>query len=173
VVELRMFPIWADHRKSFARPWLDGDGQLGKRTYALREAYASLNPALSDSGVIQFNPLTPSYLPHLLYSIHPAAAVGADCGTEFGGRATDCAPRIRDLARIFDSAAPTSPAQLNEVCGHNGIDVLLVKDMDPVWQDRRSWVWTEQPLFANDQVRAFWCGNAHPAASVRASFPAQ
>jgi hypothetical protein len=46
------------------------------------------------------------------------------------------------------------------LCSDLPIDVLVAKDLDAVWTDRRSWVWNEKPLFANAYFRLFGCGNA-------------
>jgi CRISPR/Cas system-associated exonuclease Cas4 (RecB family) len=39
-------------------------------------------------------------------------------------------------------------------------------DTDPAWSDRRSWVWTQPPVFANRYVRLFRCN--HPATLAKA-----
>lgn len=169
LIELRLYSVAADHWSTFRRSWMDGDGQLGKRTYALRRAYEELDRDIRPASVVQFNPLTVVYVPNLLYTAHPAAAVGQDCGTEFGGRVSNCTPRIQELSRMFGDTAPSDEEQVDEICRANGIDVLLAKDTDPVWWNRASWVWRKQPVVANAYARAFLCGYSDSAKSVRTS----
>lgn len=174
ITNLRLYPIVADQTRApgYHAGWLDSDGQLGKRTFALRAAYTKLNHELPGQAVIQFNPLTPSYLPHLLYAYHPAAAVGEDCGTAFGGRPQDCRSRIRDLSDIYEGT--TAISELNRDCARLGIDVVLVEDTDPAWADSSSWVWHGTPLIANSYVRAFRCRELpmKSAASAESTAPA-
>jgi hypothetical protein len=167
IAELRLYPTWAEHWKGFDGTWLEGAGEIGKRTFALREAYETLDGQLSGSEVVQFNPLTAFYIPHLYYTRHPAAAVGQNCGSEFGGSTADCAPRIQQLMRVF-APSHLSSEELKQICRSNGIDVLIAKDSDPVWRDRSSWVWREQPLVANDYVRAFRCATRSRHSLLRA-----
>jgi hypothetical protein len=166
VVELRMYPVWSERWQLLRRPWLNADGQLGRRNYDLRQAYDTLNSDVKDGAIIQFNPLTPTYVPHLYYTDHPMAAVGADCGTEFGGRMSDCTPRVKQLAAAFSKGAPPNIA---EICREYGIAALLVKDTDPVWQDHKSWVWKQKPVVANDHVRAFLCSKSAADLPIRTS----
>ncbi len=167
VLELRFYSVAADHGGVFRRSWMDGDGQLGRRTYALRQAYEALDKTVGPQSVVQFNPLTPTYLPHLLYTAHPAAAVGRDCGTQFGGASEACAPRIQELSGLFEDGITRETLNVDEVCRTNLIDVLVAKDSDPVWRDRSSWVWREQPIVANRYVRAFLCGNSGPSQAAQ------
>jgi hypothetical protein len=46
---------------------------------------------------------------------------------------------------------------LREACESIPADILVAKDTDAVWKDRRSWVWTEKPVYANSYIRLFAC----------------
>jgi hypothetical protein len=48
---------------------------------------------------------------------------------------------------------------LDTVC-HEGIDAVVVEDLDSVWREPSSWVWSRHPVVANDYVRVFRCGSA-------------
>ena len=95
----------------------------------------------------------------MLYSEHDAAAGGGGCGLDFGGDAKACALRLQRLGSLFQ--APDG-SDLDTACRDYGIDALVVEDLDPVWKQPSSWVWTRQPVVANNYVRAFRC-QANPS----------
>jgi hypothetical protein len=161
VFMLRMFPILLDHGAIAGPSWV-AKPQFGKRAFALRSAYATLNGHLASSAVLQSNPRTDDVILHMLYSDHDAAAGNGDCGTDFGGDAGVCALRVRKLGNLFQFPDGT---YLDAACREYGIDAVVVEDLDPVWKEPSSWIWRRQPAVANDFVRAFLCGaaadNAH------------
>ena len=157
VFMLRAFPILLD-RGAITRPdwpgWVVANPQFGKRAFALRSAYQSLATQLPSSAVLQSNPPTDDLILHMLYSEHDSAAGNGGCGLDFGGDAKACALRLQRLGALFQ--APDD-SDLDAACRAYGIDALVVEDLDPVWQQPSSWVWTRQPVVANNYVRAFRC----------------
>jgi hypothetical protein len=160
VAMLRVYPILHDEGKVNPKmsPWLDQDGQLGKRTYALRSVYDQLSLILPPAAIVQYNPNTPTYLPHQLYSGHEAAMGLPLCGAVLGGDVSRCRPRMESVVPLFEDPSLAESANLDGTCSKYGIDVMLVDDSDPVWGRRDSWAWTRTPFLANDHVRAFECG---------------
>jgi len=158
---LRMFPVLADRGVIAGESWVDADGQFGKRAYALRSAYAVLDPQLSSSAVLQTNPATIHPVLHMLYSGRAAAAAtpagDPPCGTAFGGDPGVCAMRQQRLARLFELP---DRSDLNATCREYGIDAVVVENSDPVWREAASWIWSQAPAVANKYVRAFLCGTA-------------
>ena len=158
---LRMFPVLADRGVIAGESWVDADGQFGKRAYALRSAYAVLDPQLSSSAVLQTNPATLHPVLHMLYSGRAAAAAtpagDPPCGTAFGGDPGVCAMRQQRLARLFELP---DRSDLNATCREYGIDAVVVENSDPVWREAASWIWSQAPAVANKYVRAFLCGTA-------------
>ncbi len=155
VFMLRMFPVFADGGEMVGQSWVTPNRQFGKRAYALRSAYETLDAQLPPSAVLQSNPATEDLILHMLYSGRDAAAGDGACGTDFGGDASICRNRLRTLAMLFERP---DGGGLDSTCGEYGINAVVVEDSDPAWQDRSSWVWTRQPTVANDYVRAFRCG---------------
>ena len=51
--------------------------------------------------------------------------------------------------------SPREWNQLRQDARKLHIDWLVLISTDPVWVDRRSWVWTVEPAFANENVRVF------------------
>jgi hypothetical protein len=161
VAMLRVFPILLDEGKftSETVPFLDQDGQLGRRTYALRSAYESLSVALPAESVVQYNPDARAFIPHQLYSGHSAAMGLPYCGANFGGDVFRCIGRMELIPPLFRKPSRAESDNLDSICTAFGIDAMLVDDSDYVWRVRDSWVWNRQPLLANDHVRAFACGD--------------
>ncbi|MFZ1915944.1 MAG: hypothetical protein WAU58_00095 [Terriglobales bacterium] len=157
VFMLRMFPILLD-RGAIIRPdwpaWVVANPQFGKRAYALRSAYQALDTQLPSSAVLQSKPHTVDIIFHMLYSGRDAAAGNGDCGIDFGGDANACAVRLRRLEHLFEFP---DGSDLDSACRAYGIDAVVVENLDPVWKEPSSWVWTRQADVANDYVRAFRC----------------
>jgi hypothetical protein len=158
VINVRVYPILHDRGLVRGPEWLDADGQLGRRTAALRAVYDNIQTRVPGNAIIQFNPLVKAYIPHLLYSNHDAAAATSRCGIGFGGDPARCAPRMAALNALYTTPSAAESDALDNVCEEYGISIILAEDSDPVWNDRQSWVWTRTPLIANDYVRAFRCG---------------
>jgi hypothetical protein len=152
---LRMNPVLVDRGAIGGETWVDKDQQFGKRTYALRSVYEALDTQLPASAVEQSNPSQEFRILHMLYSGHAAAAGDEGCGATFGGEPDLCALRLQKLAGLF--ASPDG-SYLDATCQEYGIDAILVEDLDPVWREPSSWVWSRRPVVANDYVRAFRCG---------------
>jgi hypothetical protein len=153
VTMLRTYPILYDRRDIAGKTWLEPDGQFGKRTYAIRSVYESLDPQLAASAVLQNNPTTGDPIPHMLYSGHDFAAGGLDCGVAFGADPLVCRDRVRRLAEMFEAQT----VDLEGTCRDYGIDVIIAQDTDPVWRDPSSWIWRKHPVVSNHHIRAFSC----------------
>jgi len=155
VFMLRVFPVLADHGVIGERPsWVVANRQFGKRAYALRSVYDTLDAQLPSSAVLQSHPATEDLILHMLYSGHDAAASAGGCGIAFGGDVNMCLSRLRKLVDLFRRPDGND---LDATCRAYGIDALVVEDSDPVWNEPSSWVWTRRPDVANDFVRAFRC----------------
>jgi hypothetical protein len=160
VAVLRFGPVLYDQKRiSWAPTWLDSDRNMGLRVFALRSVYDQLWTMLPAKTVVQYNPLAPTYIPHLLYSGHDAAMGMPLCGTAFGGEIRLCKPRVDAIASLFVTPRLADSARLDSTCREYGIGVIVVEDTDAVWKMAGSWVWTRAPLLANDRVRAFQCGS--------------
>ena len=163
VFMLRMFPVLYDRGAIAGQTWVDSDRQFGKRTYALRSAYESLDAQLSVSAVIQNNPAAGDPVPNALYSGHDTAAGGPDCGIAFGGEESLCKERVRRLSALFQEESN----DLEGTCREYGIDVVVAEDTDPAWSYPASWIWRASPLVSNRYVRAFRCAAAADSTQVR------
>jgi hypothetical protein len=159
VFMLRMFPSLADSGAIAGPSWVAPNRQFGKRAYALRSAYEALDAQLPASAVLQSNPATQDRILHMLYSGRDAAAGNGGCGTDFGGDPDVCSQRLQKLGPLFDQPDGSG---LDAACREYGIDAVVVEDLDHVWHEPSSWVWSRTPAVANDYLRAFRCGKLLP-----------
>jgi hypothetical protein len=159
VFMLRMFPVLADSGVIAGPSWVAPNRQFGKRAYALRSAYEALDAQLPTSAVLQSNPATQDLILHMLYSGRDSAAGNGGCGIDFGGDPGVCAQRLQKLGPLFDQPDGSG---LDAACREYGIDAVVVEDLDRVWHEPSSWVWSRTPAVANDYVRAFRCGKLLP-----------
>jgi hypothetical protein len=155
----RFYPLLSDNAGLPRYTWLSPDRQLGRRTYAMRETYEKLWRITSDDAVVQHNPeVVPNDLFHGLYAARQMAAEGQGCGAAFGGNPDPCGGIFPPLRKLFNSPETTDSGRLDALCADLSISHLVVKDTDPVWKDKTSWVWSREPVLANDFARVFQCG---------------
>jgi hypothetical protein len=149
----RFFPILSDSNQVPKLKWLALDQQLGRRTLANREAYSWLQRHSKPTASLGQN----SDLDRLdifqgLYADRNIVAGDRNCTTGFGGSAGECAPIVAELGKLF-----SAQTGLTHACQTLPADFYIVKDTDPIWNQTRSWVWNEPPVFANEFVRIFSC----------------
>jgi hypothetical protein len=155
----RFYPLLSDSASRPQYAWLSPDLQLGRRTYALRETYEKLQRMTTDQAVLQHNPkVVLGDLYYGLYADRQMAAEGEGCGAAFGGNPDLCGEVFPPLARLFNSPERADSGKLDALCGDLSISHLVVKDTDPVWKDKTTWVWSREPVLANDFARVFQCG---------------
>jgi hypothetical protein len=159
---LRAYPLLHDYRNADPGPfvWVYPDQKVGERTYALRSVYDRLNEVLPSNAIVQYNPYATSFISHELYSAHQVAVGGPDCDSVLGGKSNTCGIRFKEVMPLFLNPTPSQNAGLDDLCRQYRINVLLIDNTDEVWGRRGTWVWTRTPLFSNDYVRAFACGDS-------------
>jgi hypothetical protein len=148
-IMLRIFPILADRGAIAMHETLSPDRQLGRRTMAMRRAYARLESILPEGATLQFNPKE-AYTGYFggMYANRQFVAFDEGCGAVFGGPSRSCEGLLSRISPVFATPASPRPSDLDQ------IDVFVFQDTDPVWADRSSWIWQIQPLVANDFFRA-------------------
>jgi hypothetical protein len=153
---LRVYPILSDHGAVRLIDWMTDDRRLGERTYSVRQAYEWVQRSRPANVVVQHDPAVASQdTPAGLYADRQAAASDLNCLCTFGGDPRECAPLAQRLKELY--AAEPKPDSFEHACSALPVDILLAKDSDPVWKNRRSWVWNHEPIFANAHVRLFEC----------------
>ena len=123
--------------------------------------YEELKAKLPQTAVIQHNPdVEPGELAHGLYADRQLAAETLACGTVFGGDSVSCSQMIGRICDLFEKPEAVAADQVDTACQDLSIDALIVKDTDPVWDEKKSWVWRKKPVLANRYARAFVCGRS-------------
>ena len=155
----RAYPMLADRGVVPPQDWMSPDRQFGQRTYAARAAYQWMRHATLATAAVQADPkVVFQDTLGMVYGDRHTVAGDLDCLSAFGGDPKECPPLVSRLQGIFPPAGRSAAAGLQEACATLPVDVLVAKDTDLVWSDPASWVWREQPVYANRYVRLFRCG---------------
>jgi len=152
---LRIFPVLNDLKVVTSPNHFAQDHQIGQRTYALREVYESLQKLLPPTAITQHNPDILLDRFHELYGHRQVVAADYDLGTLYGISEQSYMRVSTPIIEAF--AADSPPATARALCKAYAINVLVVKDTDPLWNNPASWVWADLPLLANDYARVFDC----------------
>jgi len=155
---MRLYFILSDHGALPPATWMSKDTEVGHRTFDAREFYASLNATIPAAAILQSNPQNWSDVYHGLYSGRQTASFDFICGAGMGGDPAQCRPMQDQLTTLFDDPGAAQHLDIDQVCRAWGINVLVAKDVDPIFQDHDGWPWTRTPLTANDKFRAIACG---------------
>jgi hypothetical protein len=157
---VRFYLILADRGVLPTLSWMAPDRQFGKRNYAVRAAYEWVRSTTPETATLQYNPdVHQQVTDAMLYSDRRFVAADRDCDTTYGGDPRLCAPIMTRLNRLYPAAGQPAGISVAEVCHDLPIDVIIVKDTDPVWSDPHSWVWTVRPVFSDAYMRLFSCHN--------------
>lgn len=129
----------------------------GKRGYAIREAYQYINAQYPLNAIVQNDPQFEWQVRGLgMYGMRQTVAAGKDFSFIYGDApelyetvSAQFLPIFRDSHLTWEEAQNT--------CRASKIDVLMIKDLDPVWENADSWAWKKTPEYLNDFVRVFSC----------------
>lgn len=147
-VMLRIYPILVDSGAIARHEWISPDRQLGRRTMAARQAYAALRSTLPSDAIVQFNPMNDvaGYM-YGSYAMWQTAAFDASCGTQFGGRSSDCYIVAPDISQMFTPVGDGYSIQTRR------IDAVVFQDTDPIWKEPSACRWQNAPLISNPFIR--------------------
>ena len=132
---------------------------LSHDAYIAYLGYAHLADSIPNTAIVQYNPAALSIFWTSVDWVgidHQVAIAGdgAGCGSELGGDPTGCKPMAADIDALFRVG---SAERARAVCGRYGIQYLVVRIYDPVWNDKSSWAWTLNPVVADEDFRALDC----------------
>lgn len=175
---LRSYPILSDLRVLRVPNELFHNYQAGERIYAMRTLYTSLQDRLPTDAITQHYPDVQLERFHTLYGQRQVVFSDRDLGTLYG-IATGSALVPLELARAEQDSlsssgfpplylevnntisaafsADSTRAAAEDLCDTYAINVLVIKDTDPIWNNPDSWIWGESPMLANDFARVFDC----------------
>ncbi len=154
VLLLRIWPMFVDTGLAGFPNGFSTDTQLGKRTFAAREAYEFINRSTSEDVHIQQNPNDLLNRPIGLYADRPIATSGH---TAFGISQPEFLSRSALVAKIF--VAETNWDEIDHSCQANFIDIIAVSDEDPLWRYLPALKEERNPLYENPFYAVYSCGN--------------
>ena len=132
---------------------------ISHNAYISAIGYARLNATIPRDAIVQPNPASPNAFWSLVddVNIDHQRAIALDkpwCGAELGGDPTGCQPMAAAIDSLFEGA---SADQARATCRRYKISYLVSRTYDPVWQDKKSWVWTLKPVVSDPEFRALDC----------------
>ncbi len=155
-------PLVDSGRLLRAENYLGRSPALGKRTFRLRENLMRLESMTVPTSVWQYNPVSENVFMIHLYSTRQAAAGDASCGSTFGGDIKRCDQAMPYLIALFNSASDARGWDLDKFCNAFSVNLLVATEVDPVWNDPNSWVWSRRALLSTGSLRAIPCGTMTP-----------
>jgi hypothetical protein len=132
---------------------------LSHDAYISHIGYAELDSKIPHDAVVQYDPHFPGlFWPNVdLLGVDHQVAIAGDnqqCGADLGGDPSGCSTMAAALDTLFNDA---SAEQARVTCHQLGIQYLVARIYDPAWKDKQSWVWTLNPVLADDEFRALDC----------------
>jgi hypothetical protein len=117
----------------------------------LASAYGWVNAHVPRDAVLQHNPVSNlRVLDFGLYGRNRVAVADSEARL-YGASQAEVDTRLAAIGSIFTT--PLAAAEVRSRALAQGVDVLVVSSIDPVWSDRRDWVWSAPALFASPHVR--------------------
>ena len=117
----------------------------------LASAYTWANTHVARDAILQHDPVSDKRVVDFgLYGRNRVAVADSEA-VLYGAARADVSARLAAIGPIFTRRL--SAAEVRSRAFDYGIDVLVVSSADPVWSDRRDWVWSTPVLFASPRVR--------------------
>jgi hypothetical protein len=134
---------------------------LAHKTYISAVGYAKLNAVIPLDAVVQYNPWSPDpfWTSMDWRDIGRQSAIVSDkggCGSEFGGDPSGCATMAAAIDGLYTDTG-VAAEKARSTCRQYSIQYLVARIYDPVWDNKKSWVWTLKPVVADDEFRALDC----------------
>ena len=101
--------------------------ELSERNYALRDAYAQLDPLIPRSSRLQYDPSVGGYFDytHTLNANHQFVMAGPTCNTGFGGEQSACPPIHAAAYQLYTPDSTLTPTAAARLCRQIGADYLV------------------------------------------------
>ena len=134
--------------------------RLSHNAYISNIGYAQLDRVIPRDAVVQFNPVVrpvPFWASVDLVGVNHQIAIETEkpwCGSELGGDPSGCAVMAPAIGAIYEGG---TVEQARTICREHGIQYLVARIYDPVWNERQSWVWRLPLVVTNEEFRALDC----------------
>ena len=156
VVSIRLWPMFIDVGVAGFPTGLSTDTQLGQRTYNARLAYDFISEHVPGNTIIQYNPMTFLDRPSGLYGNHQMAISDR---TAYGISTEEFQSRAKEIGAIFQGDTNSDWTEIDKLCKQYYIDVLVIKDTDPVWRALDHLMLQRSALYKNQFYAVFSCGS--------------
>ena len=136
---------------------------LGKRNYAIRQAYTFIDSTFPKDAIIQHNPDTvinfggysiPFEFYNGLYGNRQVILADKGQAIGFAGIVNNLPEITSSISAIF-SPETKDVHNVAAICAKYSISALLVRDTDGLWGAKDSWMWRLKPVFDNGYVKVF------------------
>jgi hypothetical protein len=152
---LRTWPILIDLGIAGVPVALSPDMQLGKRTFAARQAYEFIRDSQPADIVVQYNPTVPIDRPSGLYGTRQMVVSDH---SSYGVALTTFKVLQHDVGEIFQNV-DNDWAAIDRNCEKHYIDEIILSDLDPVWRNLPILVQQRKPLYRNNYYALLPCGD--------------
>lgn len=156
VVLLRFWPALVDQNVAGFPNGLSPDAQLGKRTYAARVAYSFVRDQLPADLVIQPNPEDGIDRQSGLYGTRQIAI---SANAPFNVPVSLLEKNIGRISEIFTVDDDRTWERIDGLCEEMFIDILVVDDLDPLWDNLPVLSEQRDPLYTNEYFAIYKCGD--------------
>jgi hypothetical protein len=130
--------------------------EAGKRSYSAHLAYDYLRDHIPANVITQNNPLDVADRPSGLYGMHQMVISDR---TAYGFP-LDVFEKLTDAVGVlFTNENVTNWQMTDKLCRQYLIDVLIIKDTDPVWNSLAILKTQRPPLYENTHYILFACGD--------------
>ncbi len=150
---LRIWPMLVDTGLAGFPNGFSSDTQLGKRTFAAREAYEFINNSTPEDIHIQQNPNDLLNRPIGLYADRPITVSGQ---TAYGIPQKDLLVLSNSVEKIFSSE--TNWKGIDQLCVENNIDIIVITDEDKLWKYLLVLNQGRNSLYQNPFYAVYSCG---------------
>ena len=153
---LRSWPLIID--AGLTNPQLlSSDTHMGERTYAGKLAYNFIGQNIPSGLLIQDNPTIPINFLLGLYGNRQSVISSV---TAYGVPSNIYVDFVNQIQPIFLSQNDKSWQNIDAICGKYLIEILIVKDQDPLWNNLPLLLPLRKPLYKNDYFAVIGCGKS-------------
>ncbi len=158
VALLRFFPVLVDLNIAGFPNTLSPDTRLGARTFDGRLAYEFINDKLSVDVVIQQNPLSEIDRIDRPSGLYSNRQFSISFNAPYNVPLPVLKARSEQIAKIFRLEHQDSWEKIDLLCQQYFIDVLVIGDQDPLWQDLPLLYQQRNALYKNRYYAVLPCG---------------
>jgi len=152
---LRTWPIIVDTGIAGFPRLISPDNHLGERTLAARDAYEYVENNLPLNSILQFDPRFTFDRPSGLYRTRSTVI---SYHTSYGISENIYDSLVEGVGSIFDDENDNWPT-LDTACKRYHIDILILRDIDPIWSNLRILKSERTPIYENQYFALFKCNN--------------